>query len=183
MPKIIKVRGLSEEEEQVIAKLVRAQTVSVRLVARAKIIHWSSQGQTVPQIASHLQIKETTARKWIKRFEEQGLQGLEDAARPGAPSRYTPENKARVLQAAHTRPSDLGLPFGSWTFDRLAAYVQEHLGLQMKRTRIIEIMHQEGLHWRKQETWFGHRLDPEFVQKRGPSKLSGKSRKHDPRYR
>ena len=178
MPKIIKVRALNEEEARVIAKLAHAHTASARLVQRAKIIDWSSQGQTVPQIAARLPIKETTVRKWIKRFEEQGLQGLEDAPRPGAPARYTPETKARVLQAARTRPSELGLPFASWTFERLAAYVAEQLGVSMMRTRIIEILHEEGLRWRKQETWFGERLDPEFVQKRGPSNASAKS--HQP---
>ena len=117
-----------------------------------------------------LHLSEPLVRKWWKRFEQQGLVGLEDAPRPGAPSRYSAENKARVLQAARTRPSDLGLPYQSWTFERLAAYVHEHLGMQMKKTRIFEILQEEGLRWRKQETWKGSRLDPEFVQKRGPSR-------------
>jgi transposase len=64
----------------------------------------------------------------------------------------------------------LGLPYGSWTFERLAAYVREELGIAMKKTRIFEILQEEGLRWRKQETWFGQRLDPAFAQKRGPSK-------------
>lgn len=106
-------------------------------------------------------------RKWFKRFLEQGLVGLEDAPRSGAPSHYTAENKARLLQAARTRPSDLGLPYQSWTFERLAVYVKEHLGVQMKKTRIFELVQAEGLRWRKQETWFGERVDPDFAQKRG----------------
>ena len=112
---------------------------------------------------------ERIVRKWWKRFEQQGLTGLEDAPRPGAPARYTVENKARVLEAALTRPTDLGLAFNCWTFERLAAYVHEHLGIQMKKTRIFEILHKEGLRWRQQETWFGERLDPDFAKKRGPS--------------
>ena len=75
-----------------------------------------------------------------------------------------------MLQAARTRPSELGLPFSSWTFERLANYLHEQLGLHMKKTRICEILQEEGLRWRKQETWFGQRVDPEFVQKRGSSK-------------
>jgi len=114
-------------------------------------------------------------RKWFKRFNQEGLAGLEDAPRSGAPSRYTVENKARVLEAARTRPSTLGLPYSSWTFERLAAYVREQLGVQMKKTRIFGILQEEGLRWRKQETWFGERLDPEFVQKRGPSRPSEKN--------
>ena len=169
------LRPLNEEEARVIEKLARSKSASVRLVERAKIIHLASQGKSIPQVVKQLQFSPNTVRKWWKRFEQQGLCGLEDAPRAGAPSRYTADNKARVLEAARTRPSGLGLPYSSWTFQRLAAYVREHLGIQMKKTRIFEILQEEGLQWRKQETWFGQRLDPQFAQKRGPSKHSGKS--------
>lgn len=166
----LQLRPLSEEETRVIRKLARSHTASVRLVERAKIIQLASEGKTIPQIIGELNLASNTVRKWFKRFEDQGLAGLEDEPRPGAPSRYTPENKALVLQAARTRPSDLGLPYGSWTVERLATYIQEQLGVPMKKTRIFEILQDEGLRWRKQETWFGERLDPDFAKKRGPSK-------------
>jgi transposase len=171
----LRVRAFTPEENRVITKLARSQTASVRLVERATILHLAAEGQTVPQIAEAMGLNEKTVRKWLKRFEQDGLAGLEDAPRSGAPSRYTAENKARVLQAARTRPSELGLPYGSWTFERLAVYVREQLGLPMKKTRIFEILQEEGLRWHKQETWFGERLDPQFVEKRGPSRPSGKT--------
>jgi transposase len=172
---LLDIREFTEEEKRVITKLARSQTASARLVERAKILHLASEGQSVPQITQTLSLNEKTVRKWFKRFEQMGLAGLEDAPRSGAPSRYTAENKARVLEAALTRPTELELPYTSWTFERLAAYVRERLGLQMKKTRIFEILQEEGLRWRKQETWFGERLDPEFAQKRGSSKPSAKS--------
>ena len=150
----------------------------ISLYTRSRFLGYSSvskkptsERQTIPQIAEAMGLTEKTVRKWWKRVEQQGLAGLEDAPRPGAPSRYTAENKARVLEAALTRPKDLNLGFTCWTFERLAAYVKEQLGMQMKKTRIFEILQEEGLRWRKQETWFGERLDPEFAQKRGFSKL------------
>lgn len=167
MPAYLRVRSMTVEEERVIMKLARSQTASVRLVQRAKIVDLGSAGQTVPQSARELGLDENTVRKWVKRFNEQGLGGLEDAPRSGAPSRYTAENKARVIELARTRPSALGLPFASWTFERLALYLRERVGLPMKKTRIFEILQDEGLRWRKQETWFGERLDPEFARKRG----------------
>jgi len=172
----LRLRALNEEEERVIRKLAHSRTASARLVQRAKIIELAKEGRTIPQIMQQLHLSEHMVRKWWKRFEQQGPAGLEDAPRPGAPSRYTPENKARVLEAALTRPTDLNLGFSSWTFERLAAYVREHLGIQMKKTRIFEILQDEGLRWRQQETWFGERLDPDFAKKRGPSKPSAKSR-------
>ncbi len=166
----LRMRALTDEEARVIHKLAHSQTATIRLVERARIIEWASGGQTIPQIMETSGLSEKAVRKWFTRFAQQGLAGLEDAPRSGAPSRYTAENKARVIQAARTRPSDLGLPYASWTFERLAAYVREHLGLAMKKTRIFEILREEGLRWRKQETWFGERLDPEFAEKRGPSR-------------
>ena len=174
----LRLRALSDEEARIIGKLVRSQTASVRLVQRAKIVQLASQGQTIPQITTELGCAPNVVRKWFKRFSAQGLAGLEDAPRTGAPSRYTAENKAQVIETARTRPSKLGLPYASWTFERLASYLHEQLGVQMKKTRIFEILQDEGLRWRKQETWFGERLDPEFAAKRGQLRHSDK--RHPP---
>lgn len=168
----LRLRPLSEEEARVIKKLSRSQTASIRLVQRARIIELASQGKTIPQIIAQVGCAPNVVRKWFKRFSEQGLAGLQDAPRSGAPSRYTAENKALVIATARTRPSDLGLSYGSWTFERLAAYLHEQRGVRMKKTRIFEILRDEGLRWRKQETWFGERLDPAFAEKRGRLKRS-----------
>ena len=172
MPRCLQLRALTDEEGRVITKLVRSQTAAIRLVQRATIVSLASQGKTIPQITAELGYAPNVVRKWFKRFDAHGLAGLEDAPRSGAPSRYTAENKARVVATARTRPSELGLPYGSWTFERLAHYLHEELGLHMKKTRIFEILQDEGLKWRKQETWFGERLDPEFAAKRGQLKPS-----------
>jgi transposase len=59
------------------------------------------------------------------------------------------------------------LPFGSWTLDRLSAYLQEEKEVAISRSRITTLRHEEGLRWRTQETWFGERVDPDFVPKKG----------------
>ena len=77
-----------------------------------------------------------------------------------------------MIAASLTKPDELGLPFGSWTLDRLTAYFHEAQGIAISRSRIGEILQAEGLRWRTQETWFGERVDPDFVPKRGPSSRS-----------
>lgn len=165
----LKLRALTAEEERVIHTLARSRTASVRLVERARIIEAASQGKTIPEIAVTLHLKEATVRKWFKRFEEQGLAGLEDAPRSGAPPTYTPENRAVVLEVAATAPSKLDQPFHCWSLKRLQIYLKEEKGLTMKQSRIRQLLHAEGLCWRKEEGWFGERLDPQFAEKRGPS--------------
>jgi len=167
----LRLRDCNEEEKRVITKLARSRTAPVRLVERARILKLGSEGQTVPQIAQAMGLNEKTVRKWFRRFEQDGLAGLEDSPRPGTPSRYTTRNKRRVLRAARTHPRKLGLPYSYWTFERLAAYVREQLGLQMKKTRIFEVLMEEGFNWRQQEAWLGERPDSEFVERGLPEFL------------
>jgi transposase len=168
----LKLRVLSEEEQQVIEKVSRSRTVPAWQVERAKIIQVASQGQTIPQIARQLRVKQNTVRKWFARFGERGLQGLQDAPRSGAPVTYSAEDQARIIATALSKPSEVGESYASWTFGRLASHVQEKLGIPMKKTRIFELLQAEGLRWRKQETWFGERVDPDFAEKRGALKPS-----------
>jgi transposase len=166
------VRPLSESEQAQIEKLAHSRTASARLVERATIIWLSSQGWWVPEIADHLRLAAETVRQWVKRFNEEGVAGLKDRPRTGRPATYTEEQVAEVIAASLTNPHDLGLPFNCWTLTRLATYLNEQKGIPIKRSRIDEILTDEGLRWKTQETWFGERVDPDFAQKRGQSSRS-----------
>jgi transposase len=166
------VRAMTTEEEQALRELAHSRTVEARLRDRARICWLASQGQRVAAIKAELRIADGTVRLWITRFNERGVDGLCDRRRGGRPATYTPEQVGALIAASLTKPDELGLPFGSWTLDRLAAYLAEELGITMKRSRIGEILQAEGLRWRTQETWFGERPDPAFAEKRGPSSPS-----------
>src|ERR687883_677097 len=102
--------------------------------------------------------------------------GLEEDMRSGRPPTYSAEERSAVITAALSRPAELGLPFASWTLDRLVAYLGER-GIGMRRSRIGEVLLAEGLKWRQEETWFGARVDPDFSRKRGRSSRSTRHRR------
>ena len=168
----LRVRALTAEEQAAIRRLAHARTEPARSVERARIIELALQGHRVPAIARHLGLSEPTVRRWLKRFNAEGVEGLADRPRPGCPPTYTPEEVGKVIAAALTPPEQLGLPFASWTLDRLEAYLNEQQGIAIKRSRIDELLVAEGLRWCTQETWFGERVDPAFAEKRGPSRRS-----------
>ena len=174
MPKFLSLRPLTEDEIRTVTRLAHSRTEPARAVERARIVWEAHRGARVPAIARALGVCEATVRLWLTRFDADGVDGLRDGARAGRPPTYTPEEVGEVIAASLTRPDDLDLPFGSWTLDRLAAYLQEHKGLAISRSRIGEILQAEGLRWRTQETWFGERVDPDFVEKRGRSSRSTK---------
>jgi len=165
----IRVRDMALKEVEEIKPLAHSRTEPARAVERAKIVWLSRQGKRVPAIAKELQVAEKTVRLWLKRFNDQGIDGLLDRPRSGHPPTYTPEQVSEVIAAALSKPQELGQPFANWTLDRLETYLNEVKGIPIKRSRIDELLLREGLRWRKDETWFGERVDPDFAEKRGPS--------------
>ena len=168
----VQLRALTTEEQAAIERLSRSRTAHARLVERARIIRLASQGQGVSAIAWRLKVSRPTVYTRLTRFNAAGLAGLPDELRSGRPPTYTPEQVGVVIETALTKPEKLGLPFASWTLDRLEAYLNEQRGLAIKRSRIDELLIAEGLRWRQQEQWFGARVDPDFAEKRGPSSSS-----------
>ncbi len=173
---MLRVRELTAEEAAEVRRLAHSRAEAARAVERAAIVWRSSRGERVPRIAEGLRVSEGTVRKWIVRFNESGLEGLQDLPRSGKPPTYTGEQVGEVVAASLTKPQDLGLPFASWTLDRLEAYLNGEKGIAIKRSRISEILIAEGLRWRTQETWFGEKVDPEFAGKRGRSRGSTPNR-------
>ena len=152
--------------------MARSRTAPARTVERARIVLLSRYGDSVEEIEETLGVCPATVRLWLNRFNRQGVKGLADRPRSGRPPVYTQEQVGEVVATSLTDPQTLGLPFASWTLDRLAAYLNEETGLAIKRSRISEILTAEGLRWREQETWFGERVDPDFAAKRGRSSRS-----------
>lgn len=174
MPKLTRIRKMSEQEISTIKQLAHSRTAPAALVERAQIIELSREGKRVIEVAEQLRVCDRTVRRWIYRFNDEGVAGLQDQARLGRPPTYSEDQRSEVVAASLTDPQTLDLPFGSWTLDRLQAYLNEYKGIPIKRSRIADILAKEGLRWRTQERWFTERaeLDPEFAQKRGPSSPS-----------
>jgi transposase len=166
------LRDLTTDERAAIEHLAHSRTSPARLVERARIVLAVLDGERVAALAQRLQCPVATVYRWLHRFNDDGLAGLHDQPRRGRPPTYSREQVGVVVATALTDPQTLKLPFASWTLDRLAAYLAEEKGITMKRSRIDELLIAEGLRWRKEETWFGKRVDPAFAAKRGPSSTS-----------
>jgi transposase len=172
----IRVRAGGDKEREELARMARSRTLGAGLVRRAQIVMHALEGLKAPEIGARMGLCGATVRHWLKRFNARGLEGLAEDVRTGRPPTYSAEQRSAVINTALTPPADLGLPFASWTLDRLVAYLSER-GVAMRRSRISEIFLREGLKWRHEETWFGERVDPDFARKRGRSSTSTRQRR------
>lgn len=161
----VTLRMITPEEQQVIADLLHSRTAPVRMVQRTRMVQADAEGRSAPVISAELGCSRPTVYAWVRRFNDRGVVGLQERPRAGRPPTYTASQRAEVVATALSAPKALDLPFGCWTLDRLRAYLNERKSLAIKRSRIDEVLTEEGLRWRKQETWFGERVDPAFAEK------------------
>ena len=116
-------------------------THDARVRIRALMVLLAAERQMVAaEIASIVRQHEETVRRWLARYEAEGLAGLSDAPRPGVPPKVTPVYRERLLELVHRRPRALGLPFSMWTGARLADYLAEQTGLRMSAPSVHRML-------------------------------------------
>ena len=82
--------ALTPEEETKLKSIVRQYTSPYYLVVRSKIVLLAAQGFENKIIGQKLDLPRQIVSKWRKRFFEQRLEGLEDQARSGRPTAFSP---------------------------------------------------------------------------------------------
>jgi len=166
-PALLQLRTLTAEETTQLRALAQSRTAEARLRDRARSCRRSHEGARVMHLVAELGRDEKTVRTWSTRFNRDGIAGLADAPRSGRPPTLTAAQLSEVVAVSRQAPDRLALPFGSWTLDRLTAYLQEECQVPIHRSRVSELLRAEGLHWRHHEAWMPAVPDPEFAEKRG----------------
>ena len=145
MRKPIELRTVSKDE---ISELDRQyhQTKDVRLRTRIQMILLAAEEQmSAPQIAKLVRMNEQTVRIWLKRFNAEGIIGLADEPRSGAPSRVTAQYTQRLLAIVRQRPRALEQPYSLWTLQRLADFLASELGLRFSIVTVARLLHTHGI--------------------------------------
>ena len=86
---------------------------------RAQIIQHAVDGPSAPEIAARMGLCGATVRFRLKRAQRARPARTGGGMRSGRPAIYTAEERRAVIAAALLWPADPGLPFASWTLDRL----------------------------------------------------------------
>jgi transposase len=174
MSKPIPVREVSETEKAEIKRLARSHKEPSAIVQRAKMIALMIEDRSLSGSAACRKAgfhSSSMVTKWVHRFNQDGLAGLSDKQRPGRVPVHPKAVRSALVDLALHKPGSLGYPFELWTLERLQRAFEERQGVHLSDSTIWEWLEDEGLHWKRQESWFRdvEKQDPEFAEKRGAS--------------
>lgn len=174
MPRQLKLRVLSADEELAVRRLANARKEAVEIVRRARLIEYLLEHPEVPPSYAGMAVgfgSNASGAQWVKRFNAEGIAGLQNRPKSGRRPIHTEEERSQVVHVALQKPERLGYAFSLWTLSRLQTAMRERYNVYVARSTLWKWLAAEGLAWKRQQSWFHEpeQHDPEFVEKRGPS--------------
>src|SRR5512145_126507 len=146
---------LTEEQKQKLNQWARRPKTAQRTALRANIVLRSASGLSNQAVAKHLRIAAATVGKWRRRFVENGLDGLTDEPRPGAPRGVSDAKVEEVV----TRTLESTPPNAThWSTRSMAS------ATKVSRATVHRIWQAFGLQPHRAET-FKLSADPYLVEK------------------
>ena len=97
---------VKETDRKELERRINSYTAQVKDSLRAKIILLRSQGKTQEEIRKKLQISRRTVMKWVNRFAEQGIEGLNDAPGRGRKPWISDEINNLIITKATQPPKN-----------------------------------------------------------------------------
>ena len=153
---------VSGEDRRELERIVRASSSEVRMVERARIVLCAAEGKTGEEIAGEVGCSLPTVVKWRGRYASEGIEGLRDAPRAGAPLTHGPETRALLIAKACIRPpeTESGQRRERWTYEELG----EAVGMSGSQAHVI--LQRAAIKPHLTDHWVMSEFsDPEFEQR------------------
>jgi transposase len=127
----LKISDLSQNAIRELDRLYRT-TRDAQLRTRVNMVLLAAEkGLIAAEIAEIVRSDEQTVRRWLKRYQARGLDGLYDSPRPGGPRKVTDAYLSELIEVVRQVPTTYQLPFNSWTHDRLADFMAQRTGISV----------------------------------------------------
>ena len=96
---------LNDREREQLTEFAQSRSMPHGLVTRARIVLYAAEGMSNSEIAMKLRLSLPTVGKWRHRYLDQGITGLYDEVKPGAPRSIKDKQIAALIhKTLKTRP-------------------------------------------------------------------------------
>ncbi len=156
---------LSRKVREDLEEVVREQRGEARRYRRARMVLLAAQGESISSIARKLGTNRLRVGQWLRRFQEKGLEGLEDLERSGRPIEITPLERHQVIAAACRSPEEFGLGQPVWSHAALRqALIAKRLVREISTSEIGRILDDAEIKPHRIQRWC-HSDDPQFQER------------------
>ena len=154
---------LSKDERESLQALIRRGTAAQRDVQRARLALMAHEGLTTSAIATALGLSRPTVTLWRERLACFGVEGLQEAPRPGRPRRLLAARRLQLVALA-CQPAEVG-GRATPTLDELCERaVAQGVVESISRSHLQRILQAGDVRPHRVRQWL-HSPDPQFREK------------------
>jgi transposase len=147
------VRELKDDEWKELESLAKQPEGDVP-EQRLRIVRMSAQGCRVQEVSREVDLHPINVRKWIHRFNEDGIDGLRSGKSPGRPPVFSTQQRERIVEVASVDPRQLDMNFSQWSLQRLRKYlIQNEIIDQISVETIRQVLRAHGIKHRLTRSW------------------------------
>jgi transposase len=154
---------LTQEQAAELWAVANSRDVSGAVATRARIVLWTAEGRMRKDIGELAGVSLPTVDRWVDRYAEHGLAGLEEHKRGGGREQVPARIRSRILALTRsTPPTQTGLSHRSTR--EMAAYISRTEGVSVSWHYVAKLWRDNGLKPHRQGT-FELSRDPHFAEK------------------
>jgi transposase len=155
--------GLSGDERAELRSRLYSDIYDSSVAWRARLVLWDDAGLSAAEIAEKAKTSKPTVYKWLDRYAELGVAGLENRKSTGRPRSVSNEMRARILALTRTTPPEkTGLTH--WSSNEMAKHLKRHEGISVSHNFVAQLWREHGLQPHRQGT-FKLSGDPERLSR------------------
>lgn len=150
MPATIRISLDDDQRTELARRFEETHDAEARL--RFQMVLLAADGRTAPQIAPIVRRSTDTVERVLKRYRDEGPDGVPHRRRPGRPPEVPPAWETELCRVIDEDPHTVGVRSANWTTRLLAAYLAKMTGHQTSIETVRLHLHAAG-YVCKRSTW------------------------------
>ena len=126
--------------DSIMEKTLSSQASDWREGRRLRAFELKERGWKQTEIADALGVTEGALSQWMKRAEEEGVEGLRRTPPPGAPPRLSQEERAKLPELLVQGAPAHGFRGEVWTCERVAEVIRKEFGVSYHPAHVSRLL-------------------------------------------
>ena len=132
-------------------KTLSSRATDWREGRRLRAFELKQEGWKQQKIAEALGVSKGAVSQWMKRAQQEGVEGLRHKPPPGAPPRLTDEQRESLTELLAYDAEAYGFRGKVWTCQRVADLIRRHFGVGYHPAHVSRLLKSLGLSLQKPE--------------------------------
>lgn len=115
-----------------------------RVGTRLHAVALNMEGQTAPHIADALKVHRTKVSHWLRKWEDEGMDGLLEGHRCGRPAGLSKQEKQKLADILDSGPVAYGFTAGVWTCPMVTRVIEEEFSVSYHPAHVSRMLHGLG---------------------------------------